>query len=111
MLTVNQGIVGEARIEHRVFDDEHVVGQDRVVAERDLARGAILTQSAFGLEPLPVLLDERDEGDRHGEEFAGEAADGVELRLGLGTEDVELAQGGEPFRLVRRYRKHRASPA
>nr|WP_245195677.1 hypothetical protein [Aureimonas populi] len=53
----------EARILGRIGDEQDVVLNDGVSAERDLAAGLADIETDMDLEELPVALDERDQHD------------------------------------------------
>ncbi len=98
--------LAHAHVLQRILDDEHLVGEDRVSAERRPTRRAVSVEAAPGLEPLALLIDEGDQGDRQAEHYLGIAADGVEVLLGRRTEDVERAHGLQALGLVGRHGIH-----
>ena len=53
----NRGILAESRIGLRVLHHHHVLLQDRVSAERHVARRLIHVKPVLRLEPLPVRID------------------------------------------------------
>ena len=71
-------------------------------AEGDVARGLRNAQAMRGLEPLPRLVHERDERDRHAEDRRGELHQVVEGVLARRVEYRQRAQLGEAGGLVGR---------
>ena len=84
----DQRTIGEARILERVRNDERLVSLDRMSAEGNVARGLNRIGALPRLEPLPVPIDEGDDGGRHAEGEPHQARDAVEGFLGRGIEDV-----------------------
>src|SRR5689334_18296848 len=72
-LAGDERVVGEARIEPGVRDDERVVAVNRVGTERRLPRRLANVDAARGLEPLPLLVDEGHQRHRHVEGPPGQA--------------------------------------
>jgi len=97
-------VVGEARILRRIRDDQWLVVEDRVAAERDLAARARHVDAAARLEPLVFLGDERDQRDRHLQQPARHARDAVEGVLRGAVEEAGGVQRRQPARFVERYR-------
>ena len=72
-------------------------------AHIDSSRWDSLTVDAvMRLEPLAVVVDERDQRDRDVERRARDLRVAVEAGLGLGVEDAEVPQRGQPLGLVGR---------
>jgi hypothetical protein len=92
----DERVAGEAGISEGVGDDEQAAGfvLDSVRAKRDAARSLAGRGAGVGLEPLAVLIDERDDGDGHAAGAHHKA--GVFLELGLREciEDVVTAEAG-----------------
>ncbi|GJD98075.1 hypothetical protein OCOJLMKI_5314 [Methylobacterium iners] len=84
----HQRILREARIPRRILDDHDGIREHRVAAERDVASGPINRQAALGLEPLRILLDQRDQGDGQIEQDCRSPADCIEVRLRRRTNDL-----------------------
>jgi hypothetical protein len=97
-----QGIVGEARIGSGVRHDEQTALEDGVPAERHRARrlGEICADAR--LEPLAMLVDERQQRDRRLADERRQRRQIVERLLGRGIEDVVTAERLEAARLVGR---------
>ena len=87
----------KTRVVQRVLDDEDGLGRgDRMGAEGQVAVGLCGIQADPGLEPLPVLVDERQQCDRCGADFRGQLHDVVVDLLGQGVEDLQASKLGEP---------------
>ena len=94
-------VVGDQGMRARVGDDQRLPASDDVLAERVAQRGLtrrrpVARQAAGALEELAITLDQRHERDRHPEQIDRQAREPVELRLGLGVEQPEVPQGGDP---------------
>ncbi len=90
----DQRVGAEALVLRGVRHEADAVLQDGVCAEGDPAGRLRELQAAARLEPLAVLVDERDQGDRHTEDVGRQPGDAVEGGLGGRVEDVEVAQRG-----------------
>lgn len=99
----HQRIVMESCVGQRVGHHENVVAEDRVPAKRDLARCFGHRKADAGLEPLPVLVDQADERDRHPEQSPGQAGQAVEPLFRRGIQDPERPQAVDPGVLVFRF--------
>ena len=82
-------IVREPRIGEGVGDLEHVVAENRMSAERDVAGRLGDLRAVVRLEPLTSGVDECDECDRDVEQFADPRRVPIESFLGRGVEDAE----------------------
>lgn len=102
MGTCHRGIFTEAGITRGVGYFEQPVVQDRVRAERHVARRLVQAREAHGrLEPLPFAVNQ---GDQRNGRIAGlrrQLRDGIERGLGIRIEHHELLQSSEAFSLVR----------
>jgi hypothetical protein len=96
----DQRVVGEAIVSGRVQDDERLVAEDRVPAERDLARRLRDVETDAGLEPLAIAVDQRDQADRHLEELPRQPDDGVEVGLRRRVEEAQRRQRVQPESVV-----------
>ncbi len=110
--TVDERAVAEARVEPGVRHDMHRIPLDRVVAEALLTGKIARDRRARRLQPLPVGVDEPDEGRLDAEQPPGRAAHRLEMRLLRRIHDREGVQGRDPACLERfRVAHDRASPA
>jgi len=96
----HEGIAGEARVAHRVFDHHQTLLQDGVGTEGVGAGALPEGQADAGLEPLALGVDQADQCDRHAEQARRHAGDAVESFFGGGIEDVQVAQGLQPMRFL-----------
>lgn len=89
----NAGLAGDERVVvetivvERVLDDHRVVREQRMRAERHVARSLRGVEPRMTLEPLAVLVDEAHDSDRHVEQPAREARDAVEAFFGRRVEN------------------------
>ena len=104
-VTDDQRIVGEARVGAGVRHLEDVVLQDGVGAEGERPRGLGGGQADARLEPLAMLVDEADQGDRCAADLAGELGEAVEGLLRRGVEDRVAQEGAQAGPLVVRQRR------
>ena len=99
----DQRVRGESRIHGRIRHLEDSFLQDRVRTEGLLAgRLGHAGQPHVGLEPLTIGVDQADQRDRDPAAQGRDLHQGIELALGFGVEDIELAQRLEPRRFVAR---------
>jgi len=88
-----EGVIGEAGIAHRVLDLEQSLAQQRMGAKGKLAGGFLhALQSAVGLEPLPIRIDQAHEGDRRAANGRSGADHRIQLRLRRRVQHAERAQ-------------------
>lgn len=80
-VTGDKRVRRKAIVLRRIVHDHRIVAMDRVRAERDRARRLRRCQTDLRLEPLPVLIDQRNKRDRRAKYFACIAHDRVELHL------------------------------
>ena len=93
-LAGDEGVFAKAVVLAGVRDLEDASGLlDRMGAERHRPFGLPEADAPFRFEPLPVLVDEGDEGHRRATDLRGEQGQIVECRLGLGVEDAVAAKG------------------
>jgi len=85
-------------LHQRVVDDEQTGLLNGVRAKGDAAMGFADADADLRLEPLSILVDERNKGDRHLEDLRGEQRQIVERSLGLGVEDAIPVQALETRR-------------
>ncbi|WP_244477086.1 hypothetical protein [Methylobacterium sp. Leaf117] len=62
--TRDQRVFRESRIGQCILDNEGIIRKDRIVAECDVPRRLLDVDPAPSLEPLTILIHQRDEGDR-----------------------------------------------
>ncbi len=91
----HERVLDEAGVLAGVRHDEDLAVEDRVAAERDVARRLLEVEADARLEPLPVGVDEADQGDRGAADRGRERRQVVEGLLGTRVEDVEPAEGLE----------------
>jgi hypothetical protein len=98
----DQGIRGEARVEARVRDDQHVgrAGADRMVAEGPLPRRLPGLDAGTRLEPLARRVHQGHDRGRRPERVPGERHDPFEGGLLRRIQDRIAAQRGQPVRLL-----------
>ena len=87
-VAADQRILAKPLVVERVGHDEDAASPDGVRAERHAARGFGHRHADTRLEPLPVLVDQRDQRDRRTADLRGEQDDVVECLFGLGVEDA-----------------------
>src|SRR5262249_23452664 len=88
-----QRIVGKSRIHQSIRHQHGFTVIDDVAAKGDIPWGLSGANAVAGLEPLPVLVYEADEGDRHVKHRSGETRDSIESLFWIRIEDSELAKG------------------
>src|SRR3954462_8862068 len=96
-LLENKRVLRESRVQYGVFDHEDLAAGDGVSAKRQVARRVGDWQSLLRLEPLLVALDQRDAGERHGEDALRHACDLVEALLGRGITGVAESELDQPL--------------
>jgi hypothetical protein len=107
----HQRIVCEALVGAGVGHDEHVRLQDGMSAERHLAGRLLGRKPHPRFEPLTTFIDEADQGNRRLTDVGCQGAQLVVRRFGRRIQNVEPAQGGQPFHFVRGQRSiHRLFP-
>ncbi len=85
--SVDQRVVGEARVGARILHLEDVLRQDRVRAEGHVARGRLARDPDRRLQPAAVAVDEPDRRDRRIAQLRCEARERVERLLRRRVED------------------------
>ena len=94
----DQRIVGEAPVLQRIRHDEEAGLQDGMGADRRGPRRFANPEPDLGLEPLPLLVDQVDDGDRRATDRAHDLDDRIELLLARRVEDsVGLQRGYAPI--------------
>src|ERR1700761_700968 len=91
----HQGIVAKARVLCRIRDDEQLGLQDGVGANRTVDRRLAHPQAYFGLEPLPPLVDQIDDGNWSVADSRRDLNDFVEVRLSRRIKNIVPTQGVE----------------
>jgi hypothetical protein len=109
----DQRRTGEPRIARRVRHFHHFAPGDDVPAERDVAGGVDGRHAHSPLEPLPMLVDERDERDGHVADLGRQLGQIVERLRGQGIEHAVVAQRPQARRLiwVRKLGRHGTRPS
>ncbi|WP_241242024.1 hypothetical protein [Sphingobium algorifonticola] len=97
LLRRDERISGKSGVVPRVGNDHEIVLEDCVRADGDVERHFARADAGFGLEPLPVLRDQIDDGNGRVEDFRGKPYQIVEFGLGRGVEDRIALQRGNPF--------------
>lgn len=64
-LTRDQWIVGKIGIGMGIFNDQQIGLMERMSAKGQITRGFIDGQAHFGFKPLPMLIDQTNQHDRH----------------------------------------------
>ena len=88
----DQRIGGEPRIRCQVGHDEDVGLLDGVGADRDVAPGLADAEPGLAREPLPRLVHQADERDRHLADMGSDLHEIVEHGVCRGVEDVVAPQ-------------------
>ena len=88
----DHGVVVKPGVFLRVLNEERRVTADRPGAERVLPGGLAVGQSDHRLAPLPVLIDEVEDGDRGAQDAGSEAGNAVERLFLFRVEDVIARQ-------------------
>ena len=97
--THDERIFRGPRVACQILDLEHVILSDREGTDR-LGQGRLaLVEAEFGLEPLALAIEERDQRDGHAADLGRHLHEIVELGLGGRVEDVVAGQRGMPARL------------
>ena len=108
-LAGDERIVLEAVIEPRILDDQRIVVQDCMGAERHRPGCLRRRQPVPGFEPLTRGIDKRHDNDRHVKEQRSRSGNAVKTFFWRSIEKVQRAQGIKSLCFVVRYRCHRAS--
>ena len=108
--TLDEGTLGETRVRGRILDDQHLALRHGVGADRMGAGRLLDVQAAARLEPLALVVHQRDERDGHAEGHRGQACKTVEAGLRPGIQQVERGQGREA-RSFRDRRGHQHGPS
>src|SRR5882762_7461902 len=95
-------VLGEPRIEHRVFNDEYFGAIDRVAAEGQVARAVADGEPLRRFEPLALALDEGDAGEGRAKHLLRHATDLVEPLFGRGIDRRAEPELHQSLRLVLR---------
>ena len=98
----DERVIGEALVGGGVRNDEELILENRVRAERDLSVRLSLVHANGRLEPLAVGVHQTDERDRRAADVRGERRQVVEGLLRLRVEDFVAAERFEVGKLVRR---------
>src|SRR5690348_10301498 len=95
-----QRIAGKTRVERSIGNDEQVTLRNRVSAKRYIARCLSDGQADFGLQPLPLFVDETDRSDRCSANGGRKLGDVVVGRLGSCVEHTSPPQCRKTLLLV-----------
>jgi len=93
-------IVRKAGVIQRVRHDQHLVFEDRVRAERHIARRLAGHPTRRRLEPLAVMVNKRHQSNRHGERGRRDSREPVKTVLGVRIENLQGAQRCEQARIA-----------
>ena len=95
-LAGDERIVAEALVFPRVRDLEDAGVRDGVVAERDGSLGLPhAVEAVLGLEPLSVLVDQRDQRHRRTADLRRQQRQVVERPFRRGVENAIALEGGQ----------------
>jgi hypothetical protein len=98
--TGDQGIACESSIQHGVGHDEKVMLEQGMDAEGGFERSRVEPQADFGLEELPLGIDEVDHRDRDIADRCDQIDDLVERSLSRRIHDAIASECGEALRLA-----------
>ena len=84
----DERVGGEPAVARQVGHDEDTAFGQRDPADRNVEWQFALADADLGLEPLAVVSDEIDDGDRRVEQGGGDFGDPVEHRVAIGIEDM-----------------------
>ncbi len=107
----DQGTVGKARIRARIGNLQDAIAEDGEAAHRTGPECLLQRHAVARLEPLPLLIHERDQGDRRRQQARGHAGDRIENGIGRRIQDGVPAQGLQPRAFLRRHARLRVAPA
>jgi len=93
--TDDMGKILEPLVEQSVAYNQQIIERDGMAAHRDVAWGFANSDADPRLEPLPVVVDQRHQRDRHAEGGRCEAGETVETLFLRGVEDTQRMQGIE----------------
>lgn len=96
----NERVVVEPHIERCIGNHQDAIGADGVAAKRGVPRPLGKCQAVARLEPLPVLVDQADQGDGHIKHAFYQPGETIETLLGGGVQEVQCPQCGKAFRFV-----------
>ena len=95
------GVVLQARVPSRIRHHADRIAEQRLGGERRRPRGFADHDADARFEPLPLGVDQRDEGAGHGEKRGREVGDAVERLFRGGVEYLIAPQRLEALRLIR----------
>ena len=84
----DQRIIREARVAQGIGHDHRRIAQNRVPTKGNAARRLGHVESLARLEPLPLRIDQRNQGDGDIKKMRRDSGDPVEAFLGRGTENA-----------------------
>ncbi len=100
----DQWVAREARVLVGVLHHQFMPAAHDRVAEGDIARGFLGIEADAGLEPLAVVIEQRDEADGHTDEAARHPHDAVKHRIGRRVHDRVRSQHPKALGFLRRRR-------
>ena len=103
--TGDHPVVAEPRVFQGIGNDQRIPLADRVAADRHVQRCLAQLRAQRRLEPLPVVIDQADHGQRRVADIGRQAREIIELGLLRRVEDVVSVERGETRGLIRRSRK------
>ena len=101
-LACHQGVVGESVVLRRIFDDKNLIAENGMATERHIAQRVALRQTQTALEPLSVVVHQRDQDDGGLKNQPGRSRHAVQRPLVRGVQQVHAAQGVEAFYFIGR---------
>lgn len=102
LATLDEMMVFKPLIQRCVFDKDSLLRQYRMSAERGLPTGFHNIQANLGLEPLPLVIHQRDIGDGHTQCTYRQPGNPVEKRLGRRIHQLKRIQDAQAFGFVGR---------
>ena len=103
LIASDKRIVSGSRVCLRVADFEVIVLQDGMGTDGLFHRRRVGPEADVRLEPLPVLVHERDQGDRHLANPGGQTHDIVEPLFRRRIQYLQLDQLPQAIILIRRH--------
>ena len=97
----DQGAVGKARIRPCIRNLQHRIAEHGNSAHGTRPERFLQLHAMARLEPLPLVIHERDQSDRRRQQARRHPGDAIENGFGRGIEDGALAQDMQARALVR----------
>ena len=76
------------------MNHEHIIGDDCVLAERNVPRGVIHVEPNACLEPLTLPVDQGNQRNRYAEGLRRQFGEAVEKRLCWSIQNLQPVEGG-----------------